>query len=295
MRLRLLRDALAIAVALATTMSAQQLRRPFKSDPPVMCSACPGWNTPMDPVKVFGNTYYVGTAGLSSVLVTSERGHVLLDGGLPQSAEIIDRNIRVLGFRIQDVELIVSSHAHYDHAGGIHALQVASGARVAASRGTADALNRGDETPDDPQYGFGRAATEFPSVRKVRVVKDGETLRVGPVAITAHLTPGHTPGSTTWTWKSCEGSRCLDIVYADSLNAISAPGFRYSADPPRVALFKKAIETVASLPCDIVISVHPDLTGFLEKLAAKNFVAPGGCRDYAANATRVLDARLAGE
>ena len=249
----------------------------------------------MDPVKVFGNTHYVGTAGLSSVLVTSERGHILLDGGLPQSAEIIDRNIRVLGFRIQDVELIVSSHAHYDHAGGIHALQVASGARVAASRGTADALNRGDETPDDPQYGFGRAATEFPSVRKVHVVTDGETLRVGPLAITAHLTPGHTPGSTTWTWKSCEGSNCLDVVYADSLNAISAPGFRYSAEPARVALFKKSIATVASLPCDIVISVHPDLTGFLQKLKEKNFVAPGGCRDYAANATRMLDARLAGE
>src|SRR5436190_1576918 len=175
------------------------------------------------------------------------------------------------------------------------ALALASGARVAASKGTADALIRGDETPDDPQFGFGRAATEFPAVRRVDVVKDGEMLRVGPLSITAHLTPGHTPGSTAWTWKSCEGSRCLDIVYADSLNAISAPGFRYSAAPARVALFRKSIETVASLPCDIVISVHPDLTGFLEKVAAKNFVTPGGCRDYAANATRILDARLASE
>src|SRR6185295_6431476 len=285
----------AVSLILAAAAQNPQIRRPFKSDPPIMCDNCPAWNAPLEPVKVFGNTYYVGTERMSSVLITSEKGHVLLDGALPQSAALIDRNIRVLGFRLADVELIVNSHAHYDHAGGIHALQVASGARVAASKGSADALNRGDETPDDPQVGFGRAATEFPSVRKVHVVKDGEVLRVGPLAITAHLTPGHTPGSTTWTWKSCEGVRCLDFVYVDSLNAISAPGFRYSADPARVALFRKSIETVASLPCDIVISVHPELTGFPAKLAAKNFVAPGGCRDYAANATRILDARLASE
>ena len=285
----------AVALAIGVAAQSPQIRRPFKSDPPVMCAPCPGWNVQIDPFKVFGNTYYVGTKGLSSVLVTSDRGHVLLDGGLPQSAELIDRNIRVLGFRIEDIELVVNAHAHYDHAGGIHALQVASGAEVAASASGADALKRGENTTDDPQYGFGRAANEFPRVRKVRVVKDGETLRVGPLAITAHLTPGHTPGSTTWTWKSCEGSRCLDIVYADSLNAISAPGFKYSADPARVALFRKSIATVASLPCDIVISVHPDVTGFLEKQAAKNFIAPGGCRDYAASASRLLDARLAGE
>ncbi len=284
-----------LIVVLALASMAQSIRRPFKSDPPKVCSACPGWNAPRDPFRVFGNTYYVGTAGLSSLLITSEQGDILLDGGLAQSAEEIDRHIRTLGFRTENIRLIVNSHAHYDHAGGIHALASASGATVAASASGADALKGGENTTDDPQYGFGHESNEFPRVAKVRVVKDGETLRVGPLAITAHATPGHTPGSTTWTWKSCEGSRCLDMVYADSLNAISAPGFKYTTSPARVALFRKSIETVASLPCDIVISVHPELTDLDAKIAKRDFIDPQGCRVYAAGATRTLDRRLAQE
>ena len=255
----------------------------------------------MDPVQVFGNTYYVGTAGLSSILITSDRGLILLDGGLAQSAEEIDRHIRRLGFRTEDIKLIVNSHGHYDHAGGIHALQRASGATVAASASGAEALKRGENTVDDPQYGFGHDSNEFPKVAKVRIVKDGETLRVGPLAITAHMTPGHTPGSTTWTWKSCEDARCLDIVYADSLNAASAPAFKYSRDPARVAGLRKSITTVAALPCDVAVSVHPDFTKVAEKAARKArgdkdaFVDPQGCREYAATGARTLDAKLAEE
>ena len=144
-----------LGVLAAAVVSTAQIRAPFKSDPPKMCGQCAGWNAPVDPFRVFGNTYYVGTQGLSSVLIASESGHILLDGALPQSAEQIDNHIRKVGFSLKDVKLIVSSHAHYDHAGGIHALQAASGARVAASRSGADALKRGENTVDDPQYGFG--------------------------------------------------------------------------------------------------------------------------------------------
>jgi metallo-beta-lactamase class B len=278
-----------------------QIRKPFKSDPPKICPRCAEWNAPLDPVRLFGNTYYVGTAGLSSVLITSARGHILLDGGLPQSAEEIDRHIRRLGFRTEDVRLIVNSHGHFDHAGGIHALAAASGAAVAASASGADALKRGENTTDDPQYAFGHESNEFPPVGKVRVVRDGETLRVGSLAITAHLTPGHTPGSTTWTWKSCEGSRCLDIVYADSINAVSADEFKYSGDPARVAAFRKSIELVGALPCDVMVSVHPEFTHLRDKMTRKAagdenaFIDPLACRTYAADAMRALDRRLAQE
>ena len=284
-----------LLVVLAGEAGAQSGRSSFKSDPEIICDACPGWNATLEPFRIFGNTFYVGTRGLSSVLVTSRGGHILLDGGLPQSAEIIDRNIRELGYRTEDVKLIVNSHAHFDHAGGIHALRQASGASVAASASGADALMRGENTTDDPQFGFGRAANGFPPVPSVRVVKDGETLRVGQLSVTAHLTPGHTPGSTTWSWKSCEGSRCLDVVYADSLTATVAPGFKYSTDAARVALFRKSIETVAALPCDIVVSVHPDFTNLTDKMAKKDFVDPRGCREYAAFGTKSLDAQLARE
>ena len=290
-----------LGLAIAAMLSMAQIRAPFKSDPPKMCERCPGWNTAVDPFRVFGNTYYVGTEGLSSVLIASDDGHILLDGALPESAERIDANIRKLRFDLKDVKLIVNSHAHYDHAGGIHALQKASRATVAASPQGAKALNRGENTPDDPQYGFGRDSNEFPRVGKVQVVKDGDMLHVGPLVVTAHLTPGHTPGSTTWTWKSCEGGRCLDMVYADSLNAISAPGFKYSNDPPRVAAFRKSVALVASLPCDVMLSVHPEFSRVFEKLArraagdADAMIDPHACRDYAQSASEMLDRRLAQE
>ena len=263
-----------------------------------MCERCPEWNAPLDPFRIFGNTYYVGTAGLSSVLVTSESGHILLDGGLPQSAEEIDRHIRRLGFRIEDVRLIVNSHTHFDHAGGIHALQHASKAVVAASPSSARALRLGLPTTDDPQYGF---MGEFPRVPKVRVFRDGETLRVGALAITAHFTPGHTPGSTTWTWESCEIARCLHIVYADSLNAVAGPGFKYSSDPARVAAFRASIAAVGALPCDVIVSVHPDFTDVAGKLGRRAagetdaFINPQGCREYAESNARSLERQLAAE
>jgi len=254
---------------------------------------------------VFGNAYYVGVAGLSSILVTSDAGHVLLDGALPQSAPLIDENIRKIGFRTRDIRVITVSHAHFDHVGGIAAIQRASGAVVAASAAGAKALEQGEPTADDPQFGFGSAAMSFPRVSRVQVVSDGETLTVGTLAITAHLTPGHTPGSTTWTWRSCEGARCLDVVYADSLNAVSAPGFRFSGDathPSRAEAFRRSIDIVAKLPCDVLLTVHPDFAGLSDKLALRKkgaqpdpFIDASACRAYTGQASRSLERRLSEE
>lgn len=284
---------------LSTTLLAAPAAPKMRADPPIQCDSCAEWNAPRAPFRVFGNTYFVGPAGLGSVLVTSDAGHVLLDGALPQSAPLIDANIRALGFRTEDVRVIVNSHAHFDHAGGIAALQRASGATVAASPAGARALEGGGPVPEDPQF---VGATTFPRVTKVRVVADGETLRVGPLAVTAHLTPGHTPGSTSWTWRSCEAGRCLDLVYADSLNAVSAPGFRFSGDvthPSLVEAFRRSIAIVEGLPCDILLAVHPGFADMDGKLAARAqapasdpFIDPGACRAYAASARQALERRL---
>jgi metallo-beta-lactamase class B len=292
-------------VVLPPTRSHAGEARRLQPDAPKKCESCAPWNAPLEPFRVFGNTYYVGVAGLSAVLVTSDHGLILLDGGLPQSAALIDANIRKLGFRTEDVRLIVNSHAHYDHAGGIAALQRLSGATVAASASGAKAIEGGGPPRDDPQYAFGRAANAFPAVKKVRVVTDGETLRVGDLAVTAHLTPGHTPGSTTWTWRSCEGTRCLDVVYADSLTAVSAPGFRFTGDsthPSIEATFRRSIAVVAELPCDVLLSTHPGAAGMEDKLKRREeqaggnpFVDPEACRAYADNAARGLDRRVAEE
>ncbi|WP_229423015.1 subclass B3 metallo-beta-lactamase [Telluria aromaticivorans] len=265
----------------------------------VTCSSCDEWNKPAAPFNIYANAYYVGTAGLSAVLVTGPQGHVLLDGALPQSAPLIQKNIEALGFKMKDVKLILNSHAHFDHAGGIAALQKASGAIVAHSPHGAQVLRDGTPGTDDPQY-EPNDRFYIPKVAQVKEVKDGETLSVGPLRFTVHHTPGHTPGGTTWTWQSCEQGRCLDMVYADSLTPVSTDGFYYSGGanyPDRTASFRATLAKVAALKCDIVIAAHPSATDAFGKAAAKTaqsnpFIDPEGCRKLAAGATRNFDARL---
>lgn len=301
-------------VAFAALAFSGQASPSLRPDPSIKCSACDEWNQPREPFRIFGNAYFVGTAGLSAILITSDRGHILLDGGLSQSVPVINANIRQLGFKTEDLKLIVNSHAHYDHAAGIAALQRASGAVVAATASGAQALESGENTPDDPQYGFGHEANAFPPLKHVRVVKDQEVIEIAGLAIQAHDTAGHTPGSTTWTWRSCDTSakatvskevRCLNLVYADSLTAVSAPGFRFTGDgktPGVVEKFRRSIATVAALPCDIVITTHPSATNLdgklkrrAEKPAVDPLIDPQGCRALAAAATKQLDARVAEE
>jgi metallo-beta-lactamase class B len=238
---------------------------------------------------------------LSALLVTGDAGHVLLDTGLSQSAPLIDANIRKLGFKTEDVKLILISHGHFDHAGGTNALQRHTGATVAASASTADAMRRGENTPDDPQYGFGKQFNGFPAVKNVKAVADQEVLSVGKTTIKVHLIPGHAPGSTAYTWSSCEGGKCLNMVYADSVTSPSAPGFKYG---DRLESFRKSIEKVAALPCDIVLSPHPQFTQVDQKLKRRAelkgegpdpFIDANGCRAYAAAGMKQLEARRAQE
>ena len=187
------------------------------------CPRCAEWDQPAMPRQLHGNTYYVGTRGLGAILITSDSGHVLLDGGLPSTAPIIMANIRSLGFRVEDIRLIGNSHTHHDHAGGLAALQRVSGAEVVALPRAAPVLARGRAAADDPQFGD---LLSFPVVRRVRTIADGTTLTVGDIRITAHATEGHSPGGTTWSWRSCEDGVCRDFVFGDSQTPVAADGFR---------------------------------------------------------------------
>lgn len=265
----------------------------------VHCDNCEEWNQLQPPFNIFGNTWYVGTSGLSSILITGNAGHVLLDGALPQSAVQIQANIQALGFRIEDVKLILNSHEHWDHAGGIAALQRASGAKVFASPAAARVLRQGTAGSDDPQFDP-VSPVHIPKVAEVTDVSDLKTLSVGKITLTAHATPGHTPGSTTWTWTSCQANECRKLVYADSLNPVSLGDFRFSGGDGRPDIsgqFAASIASVAALPCDIVLSVHPGMTDTFEKRSARTaerntFVDPTGCATYADAANQRLKARL---
>ncbi|MET3135090.1 metallo-beta-lactamase class B [Oxalobacteraceae bacterium GrIS 1.11] len=272
---------------------------PALADPAPACAQCEQWNVTQKPFQVFGNTYYVGVKGLSSVLITSPEGHVLIDGGTPQSAAKIAASVHALGFKMEDIRLILTSHAHFDHAGGIAELQELSGALAVASPLAALAMMNGQVGPNDPQY---RDATAYPPITDMRVVRDGETIEAGPLAITAHFTPGHTPGGTSWSWKSCEAGHCLNIVYADSLNPISREGFKFSASPDypnALRDFEHSFATLAALPCDILLSAHPDASDMWGKLAKPAgkvaLLDPQACRAYVTDARESLRKRLARE
>lgn len=257
------------------------------------------WSQPRQPFRVYGNTWYVGTQGLSAILITSPGGHVLIDGTLPQNAAQIEANIQALGFKLGDIRVILNSHAHADHAGAIARLAKDSGAQVWASANGARALMAGGNDPDDPQYG---SAPLYPAVDHVAVVKDGGRVHAGAITVTAHYTPGHTPGSTAWTWQSCEGSRCLDMAYADSLTALGSEHYRFTDDakhPHRVEGFRRSIARVADLPCDVLMTPHPDASGFIDKVARRGrdapadaLVDPQACNRYAAGARERFDALL---
>jgi metallo-beta-lactamase class B len=211
-------------------------------------------------------------------------------------------NIRSLGFRIEDVKLIVNSHVHFDHGGGIAELQRLSGARVAASPWSAEVLTKSGIGKGDPQFGV---ISPVALVSRADTLRDGETLSVGDIRLTAHFTPGHTPGGTSWTWKSCEKGRCLNLVYSDSLTAVSADGFRYSDSreyPTAVQDFEKSFAFLRSTPCDILLTTHPEASRLWQRLDGRRrrvrpdpMIAPNACKELAWRAAEQLRRRLESE
>lgn len=253
----------------------------------------PSWTAAQKPFRIYGNTWYVGPRGLGVFLVRARTGDVLIDGGVPGAAALIERNIRDLGIKLRHVKWILNSHAHGDHAGGIAQLAHDTGAQVIAGAADKPALENGGH--DDPAYGD---RFPFPPVHVARTVSDGERLHLGDLVLTAHATPGHTKGNTTWTWKSCQAGRCLHVVDVGSL---SAPGFKLIANPdyPNVVRdFEHSFTVVETVPCDIPIAPHPGMVDFWARVARRKagqsnaLIDPAGCRTYAKAARRDFQAEL---
>jgi metallo-beta-lactamase class B len=267
----------------------------------IECENCAAWNQEQAPFRIFGNTYYVGVRGLSAVLITSRDGHVLIDGDLPQSAPLIAQHVQQLGFKIEDVKVILNSHVHYDHAGGIAELQEITGAKVIASDIAAKVLRTGKVDRTDPQFEIIKA---YPAVGDVEALGARKSVNVGKLQLTVIHTPGHTPGGTSWVWQSCEGKRCLNIVYGDSLNAVSDDSFKYGGDeryPNAASDMTSSIAALAAAPCDILIAAHPNLTGLWSvidehgKGDRTKLIDSSSCKRYAAAGKERLDKRLADE
>lgn len=272
---------------------------PIETAGPAFAAACEnsqdasGWDKAAPPVRIHANTYLVGTCGISAILITGTQGDILIDGGTEAGADLIAQNIRKLGFNLRDVKILLNSHEHFDHAGGIARLQQLTGAQLLASAAAAKVFASGAAGPGDPQAGMHKP---FPAARVDRVLRDGEEVRLGNLVLTAVATPGHTPGALTWRWGSCDGGVCRQIVYADSLTPISRDDYRFSDHPDYLAAYRASIAKVAALDCDILLTPHPSASHMVERLAGQEpLTDSNACRDYSARLTKQLDERLAKE
>ena len=292
-----------IAAALLAACAAQSERTtpaPTAAAEPAGVPACPldaspmaGWSERAPPRRIFGNTYYVGTCGIAAVLVVGDAGAILVDGATEQAPAAILANIRALGFDPRQVKRLLNTHEHMDHAGGLAGLQQATGAPLLARAPAVATLRRGRSDREDPQFG---ELTGFPPVADVRTLADGEVVRLGGLALASHATPGHAPGGTSWTWRSCEGTRCLEIAYVDSHSALTDGHYRFNDHPAYVAAFERSLDTVAGLPCDVLLTPHPAASNLLARLRGDAPLADAGaCKAFSANARANLAARLANE
>jgi metallo-beta-lactamase class B len=264
------------------------------------CKDRDGWSDAAPPAHIHGNTYYVGTCGITVLLVTSPKGHVLIDGATDEAVPSILANIRTLGFNPRDVKYIVGSHEHMDHMGGFAALKAATGAQLLVSAMARPVVETGKTDPDDPQLGI------IPNMRPVSVdsilaydpepgmIITGEPTRV--MSLIPHPTPGHTSGGTSWTWQSCEGSQCLAIAYVDSMTAVSRDGYRFTDHSARVDPFRETFVRVEAMPCDILITPHPGVSNLFDRLAGKApMIDSNGCHRLVTAMRQRLDDRLAKE
>lgn len=264
------------------------------------CKDRDGWSDAAPPAHVFGNTYYVGTCGITVLLVTSPKGHVLIDGATDEAVPSILANIRALGFDPRDIRFIVGSHEHIDHMGGFAGLKAATGAKLLVSATARPVVESGKTDADDPQFGI------IPDMRPVPVdgtltynpepgmIITGDPTRV--MSLIPHPTPGHTSGGTSWTWQSCEGAKCVAFAYVDSMTPVSADTYRFTQHPERVAPFRETFDRVSKLPCDVLVTPHPGASDLFDRLSGTApLINPTACRTLVTAMRQRLDDRLVKE
>lgn len=285
---------MSLTLALLAATAATPPAPPARSDAVALARSCEGkdgFSDPAPPARVFGNVWYVGTCGVTVLLITGPQGHILVDAGMEDAAPQVLANIRKLGFNPKDIGLIVSSHEHFDHVGGLAALQRATGARFVATAEAAKVIRSGKVSPADPQ------AQEIHGSRPARVdfiLKTGDVFSVGPLKITAFATPGHTEGSTSWHWKSCEAKDCRTITYVDSLTALPLGTYRFADHPERVAMFRKTFAQVEALECGILLTPHPSSSAMFERMSGEAPLAsPDACKVLVAGARDRLERAIA--
>ena len=299
-----------VAIGLAVAASAAEKTLPRELEaignsftairplPPPLIDTLNGWVEPAEPVKIAGPIYFVGTRGLGAYLITTPVGHILLDGGMPSSAKDIEGSIRKLGFKPEDIRILLITHAHVDHVGTTAYFKRMSDAQVAVMARDVDNLRSGGKT--DPAHAT-MPAFYFPPVKADRVLKDGDTVTLANVTLTARLTAGHTAGCTTWITSVVDGGSHYSVVFPGSSHV--NPGMQLAVNPSYQGIaddFRKTFAVLASVKPDIWLGAHTESFNFDEKRArasegATAWVDPEGYRTYVAKEQAEFEAQLRNE
>ena len=253
---------------------------------------------PVPPRHLVGNIHYVGASGVSSFLITTPEGHLLLDTGFEDTVPLVQQSVAQLGFKLADIKILLSSHAHIDHTGGHARMKKLTGARIFASAGDARVLESGGA---DDFITFPRDTILYAPVKVDHLVAEGERVTLGDTTLTAHLTPGHTRGATTWTMDVAEGGRTYHVVFFSSTTV--NPGVRLlrgASYPKIVADYETTFARLKELPCDIFFAPHGSQFGMTDKFARLDrgegvtaLVDPNGWRKLLAGAEQSFRDQLA--
>ena len=252
------------------------------------------WNQPVEPFKIAGNIYYVGASDITSYLITTPKGHILLDSGFRETVPQITKNIETLGFKLKDVKFLINSHAHYDHAGGLAELSRQTNAKLLISEADAGLLASGGK--GDPNFGD---RFPFESAKADETFANGYEIKLGGTTVRANLTPGHTRGCTTWTTTAAENGRSYNVAFVCST---SAPGYKLvdnQAYPTIASDYGETFEKLRTLKVDIFLGSHGGIFGLLGKIelmrkdrTTNPFVDPQGFRKYLKSSRAEFQAKL---
>ncbi len=264
---------------------------------PLRAQSNPDWLEPFPPFHIAGNLYYVGSKDLAIYLVTTPRGHILINSGLVSSVPLIRASVEKLGFKFSDIRILLISHAHWDHDGGSAEIKTLTGATYMVMDGDVPVVESGGKT--DFQYGSA-AASLYPPTRVDRALHDGDEVKLGSTTLVAHLTPGHTKGCTTWTMKINEGGKPYDVVIVGSPNVNEGYKLVMNSSYPEIESdYEKTFRVLKSLPVDIFLGAHGGYFGMTSKYArmkegaANPFIDPAGYKSYITDRENAFRTELA--
>lgn len=261
---------------------------PAQASAQTACKSLDDWNEPTHARRIYGNTWYVGTCGISVVLIATPQGHVLIDSAPEKSSAAVRQNILSLGVKLGDIKTILLTHEHHDHMGGLASMQEATGAKVLSRANVVDVLKSGKNDRRDPQF---NELAGFNPIANVHAFADSSAIKIGNTQIHHIPMAGHAPGGSGWTWQECEKSVCRNIIFADSLGSISDQSYHYSAPESLAKALKESSERLVKIPCDILITGHGTASDLLARLdGEKPLIDTQACANYAqAGAVRLED------